>query len=180
MFMAWLINGLFSSDISDLLQPLDTAIFHRFIPTLVGKPVSDVECALLALPVHLGSLGISDPQIVVDSEFVVSIKVTCPLVDCIIQQQSSFSSTVVDCQHQAKAEMVSLKHQHQSDRAAELKYSLPCDLQCILSYAVETGASSWLTALPIEEHGFALHKGVFRYVCTLPALWVAPFRSTIY
>ena len=46
-------------DISDLLQPLETAIFHRFIPALVGKPVSDVECALLASPVRLGGLGVS-------------------------------------------------------------------------------------------------------------------------
>ena len=26
----------------------------------------------------------------------------------------------------------------------------------------EKGASSWLTTLPISEHGFALHKGAFR------------------
>ena len=36
------------------------------------------------------------------------------------------------------------------------------DLQRILSYATETGASSWLTAFPVEEHGFSLHKGAFR------------------
>ena len=48
-------------DISDLLQPLETAIFHCFISALVGKPASDVERALLAVPVRLGSLGISDP-----------------------------------------------------------------------------------------------------------------------
>ena len=91
-------------DISDLLQPLETAIFHCFIAALVGKPVSDVEHALLALPVHLWGLDISDPQTIADSEFVVSIKVTRPLVDCILQQQGSFGSTGVDCQHQAKAE----------------------------------------------------------------------------
>ena len=120
-------------DISDLLQPLETAIFYRFIPALVGKPVSDVEHALLALSVRLGGLGISDPRTIADSEFAASIKVTRPL-----QQQGSFGSTVVDCQHQAKAEVVALKCQHQSDRAAELKSSLPSDLQRILSYAVET------------------------------------------
>ena len=52
--------------------------------------------------------------------------------------------------------MIAPKHQHQSDKTAELKSSLPIDLQQILSYAVETGASSWLTVLPIEEYGFAL------------------------
>ena len=29
-----------------------------------------------------------------------------------------------------------------------------------LTHAVGTGASSWLTALLLEEHGFTLHKGV--------------------
>ena len=86
--------------------------------------------------------------------------------------------TIVDCQHQAKADVVTLKCQHQSDRATELKSSLPSDLQQILSYAVETGAS-WLMALPIKEHGFALHKGFFREY-NMHVLWVAPFRSTIY
>ena len=139
---------------------------------MVGKPVDDVERTLLALLVHLGGLGISDPRTIADSEFIASIKVTRPLVDCILQQQGSFGSTVVDCQHQAKAEVVTLRRQHQSDRAAELKSSLPSNLQRILSYAVETGASSWLTgALPIEEHGFALHKGAFKDALHLRYGW---------
>ena len=60
---------------------------------------------------------------------------------------------------------------NESDRATEIKSSLPSDLQQILSYAVETGASSWLTALAIEEHGFALHKGTFRDVLCLCYGW---------
>ena len=35
-----------------------------------------------------------------------------------------------------------------------------------LSYAMllaqEKGVSTWLTSLPLEEYGFALHKGAFR------------------
>ena len=59
-----------------------------------------------------------------------------------------------------------------STKASELKSSLPAELQRILSDATETGASSWLTILPLQEHGFALHKGAFRdaiclrYGCT--------------
>ena len=34
-------------------------------------------------------------------------------------------------------------------------------LLCCLEVASEPGASSWLTALPIKEHGFVLHKGAF-------------------
>ena len=49
-------------NISDLLQPLEDAIFHHFIPALVGKSISDVERALFTLPGRLGGLGISNPQ----------------------------------------------------------------------------------------------------------------------
>ena len=38
-------------------------------------------------------------------------------------------------------------------------------------YAAETSASSWLTALPVEEHGFALHKGAFRDAICLRYGW---------
>ena len=67
-------------DISDLLKPLEDAIFNHFIPALVGKPVSDVERALFALPVRLGGLGISNPQALSDSEFTASVRVTHTLV----------------------------------------------------------------------------------------------------
>ena len=35
-------------------------------------------------------------------------------------------------------------------------------MQLAMDLALEKGASSWLTALPLEEHGFALHKPAFR------------------
>ena len=38
----------------------------------------------------------------------------------------------------------------------------------------EKGASSWLTTLPISEHGFALHKGAFRDALALRYGWDPP------
>ena len=64
-----------------------------------------------------------------------------------------------------------MKRDHQSTEASKLKSALPVYLQQILSYATETGASSWLTALPVEEHGFALHKGAFRDAICLRYGW---------
>ena len=40
-------------NISDLFQ---NVFFYHFIPALVGKPISDLKCALLILPVHLGGV----------------------------------------------------------------------------------------------------------------------------
>ena len=64
-----------------------------------------------------------------------------------------------------------MKREHQSTEVSKLKSALPVDLQRILSYATEAGASSWLTALPVEEHRFVLHKGAFRDAICLRYGW---------
>ncbi len=44
----------------------------------------------------------------------------------------------------------------------DLEKVLTNDQKRQISHAKEKGASSWLTVLPIEEHGFFLNKGEFR------------------
>ena len=48
---------------------------------------------------------------------------------------------------------------------------MPSSLQRSMSLAAEKGASTWLSTLPIEEHGFALHKGGFRDALCLRYGW---------
>ena len=44
----------------------------------------------------------------------------------------------------------------------------------IVKIASEKGASSWLNALPIARHGFALHKSAFRDAICLRYGWQPP------
>ena len=44
----------------------------------------------------------------------------------------------------------------------------------LMECAVEPGASAWLNALPIEEHGFCLSKGAFRDALSLRYGWPIP------
>ena len=46
------------------------------------------------------------------------------------------------------------------------------DLQRILSLSSEKGASSWLSVLPMNEHGFALHKEAFLDALRLHYGWI--------
>ena len=62
----------------------------------------------------------------------------------------------------------------QSQQAQELKSNLPSDLQRVASASTEKGASSWLSTLPIEDHGFALHKGAFRDALCFRYGWRPP------
>ena len=45
-------------------------------------------------------------------------------------------------------------------------------MQLAMDLAQEKGAFSWLTALPLEEHGFILHKSAFRDAMALRYGWV--------
>ena len=48
---------------------------------------------------------------------------------------------------------------------------LPPPLRSAVDQAKDDGASSWLSARPIQEHGFALHKGAFRDAIALRYGW---------
>ena len=58
--------------------------------------------------------------------------------------------------------------------AAEVKARLPSHLQRAVDVSSEKRASSWLSALPIAEHGFALHKGAFKDALCLRYGWHPP------
>ena len=83
-----------------MLEPLENVVLHHFILVLVGNSVSDLECALFALPVHLGGLGICDSWTLASSEFAASVIVT---LNNICHQQGTFNTDIISCQLQAKA-----------------------------------------------------------------------------
>ena len=51
---------------------------------------------------------------------------------------------------------------------------LPDGLQRAVTLAKEKGSSSWLTALPLAEHSFTLHKGAFHDALALRYSWTPP------
>ena len=63
------------------------------------------------------------------------------------------------------------KRMKQKEDAANLQRHLPLPLQRSMELSQEKGASTWLTALPIDEHGFALHKAAFRDCLSLRYDW---------
>ena len=149
-----------------MLIPIDNAINTHFIPALTGRDsISDLERQLLALPPRLGGLGITIP-----SEYSSSTKVCAPLVALIVQQIPTYcASTVIDQQQEKKVRL--LRRVKQIDAAQQLEQELPRHLKRAMELGSEKGAFSWLIALPIEELGFALHKGDFRDALCLRYGW---------
>ena len=64
-----------------------------------------------------------------------------------------------------------MKTEQQIDGSNSIYHQLPLVTRCLIDCARENGASSWLSALPIEEHSFSLSKGAFRDALCLRYGW---------
>ena len=123
---------------SNLLQPLEEVIRHRFISALIGRTaISDIERELLSLPTCLGGLGIMNPSEAIISQYTSSMKITAPLVTLIIQQSTEYTHTTKLEQHQAITETKSNRRRIQSRKAASLAHRLPNDLRHAVEIAKE-------------------------------------------
>jgi len=63
-------------DASELFEPLENAIRDQFIPTLVGREVSDAERQTLVRPLRHGGLGLTDPRETAKMEYERSTQIT--------------------------------------------------------------------------------------------------------
>ena len=156
----------------EFLLPLEEIIRTKFLPSLTGQcTFSDAERDLLALPPRLGGLGIINPASYSSFQFSSSVSITAPLVEQILQQSTTCSADVLSSQFVAKQQVINNRSQFLSDTYDSLLSSLPSKLQCSILLSSEEGSSSWLTALPLADQGFALHKGAFRDALCLRYGW---------
>ena len=128
----------------------------------------------MALLARLGGLGITNPVDQAPSQHRTSVAVTSPLVDLILQQSTVLPAEVTVIQNQAKAVAHKYPRQAQSTLDTDLCTRLLNTLQRAVESSKECGASSWLTAPPIYEHGFDLHKGAFCDALCLRYGWQTP------
>ena len=90
------------------------------------------------------------------------MKITAALTALILEQSHQYPNITKAEQIQIKKELVKARKHCQSEAAADLKDKIPNNLQRAMSLSTGKGGSSWLSTLPIAEHGFALHKSAFR------------------
>ena len=159
-------------DIGPLLRPLDDALRSVLLPALTGRPPpSDLECTLFALPARLGGLGIGIPSRNATRELHSSLLVTSILRDHILSQDHEYGHEIIATQLEAKALVRQENNVKTSTDAEEICELLPVSLRRAVDLAKEKGSSTWLTALPLVEHGFALHKGAFHDALALRYGW---------
>ena len=101
--------------------------------------------------------------------------ISAPLVERVLHQDHQLANCQ-SVQQDIKAKVRSDKRVKQKEDARNLQRQLPVSLQRSMELSQEKGASTWLTALPIDDHGFALHKSAFRDILSLRYDW--PFQNS--
>ena len=163
-------------NIDHLFQPLEDVIHLKFIPSLTGRvALSKLERDLFSLPIRLGGMGIVNPCLSCLNQYNSSVAISAPLVRLIINQSVCIPAEVLCEQAQLKSKVSS---EDINKDAAKLREQLPAILQRQMDLASDKGASSWLSVLPLREHGFDLHKGSFRDALCLRYGWHPPLLPT--
>ena len=78
-------------NIKHLFAPLEECLREVFIPSVLGRKVSELERKILSLPVRFGGLGIANPLECADREYDASCIITENLSSLIFQQQQDLA-----------------------------------------------------------------------------------------
>ena len=146
-----------------------------FIPSLTGMdPLSPLDRDWISLPCRLGSLSLPDPRKSSFFLYTSSLHLCTPLIKNLHQQSDTFS-------YEDQLQQIDLRKQNSieqeklwQDWANIVFERLSLDRQRLMELTCEKGASSWLTAIPLEDHGFALNGSTFRDVLCLRFGWPLP------
>jgi len=162
--------------VSSCLQPLDNVVRQVFIPTITGRsPPSDSMRKLFSLPARLGGLGLPEPSSLCDIELSASRNICEPLCNSISNRSLPFAE-VSSAQLHRKLLTGKRKAEEFSSLSSALRENFDESLRYAVDFASVKGASSWLTALPLQVHGFALHKSAFLDALALRYGWL-PLRA---
>ena len=146
----------------EYVDPIEEIIHDSFLPSLFGRaePLPDELDELLNLTPAQGGMGIPDLKGEGPEQYKASTQITALHVDSIVAQSSTMPE---------REQLEGLKREVNTQRRAATKFridrideSLSPDLLQAVHQTRDKGASSWLNATPLEEHGLALNKQEFR------------------
>ena len=147
----------------DYVSPIDELLNNKLLPTLFNEdtPFDEVLTDLFTLPTSQGGLGIPNLKNECKIQYETSKAITKTHVKSITSQspqmlKATIPTEVLKQKYRVKKET---KIKEQKDK---INQNLSPDTAKIVEQMRDKGASSWLNAIPFEEHGFVLHKGEFR------------------
>ena len=147
---------------NNLMKPVDEIVQNFLLPAIIGETISEKERELYSLPVRSGGLGIPVFSEKTCNELENSLTITTPLVAIIITQGTSLPNAAEI--KQATKIITQRKTEQLTNKLSKIEVNLDPDTKRAVIQAKEKGASSWLTALSIKEHGLTITENEFRYV----------------
>jgi hypothetical protein len=150
---------------------LNDAIKGTFIPSLVGRSVSEIELRLFELPTRFGGLGILDPTKIAQSSYEVSHSATAMVREAILgdepldvpghrafyaQKQRSHRAVV---EEGLKAEFSAVLEEMKPEQRIRVKAQ------------VDSKGMAWMNALPLESESFDLSAEQWRDRVALQYGW---------
>ena len=147
-------------EISNMFSEIDNIINSHLIPAITGgRQVSETERKLLSLPCKYGGLGIPICADLSEREYANSRYITENLRSSIISQQIQY---VADPKlNEKKNRIKSEKHEIYKKTLEEVRSEMNDEQNRLNEINRETGASTWLTTLPIKSEGYVLNKQCF-------------------
>ena len=162
-------------DINETIQRLDTLLEQKFLPAISGREnFTADELALLRLPARLGGIGLPSFSAAANSELSASKEMTQTQVAEILHQsvphQMPDTATVHKAAVQARNIAKGRRRKEQKLQLKTLRDTSTIDKRRLELLSAK-GASSWLTVLPLKEHGFLLSRRDFRDALALRYDW---------
>ena len=144
----------------EYLDPLDSIINDQFLPALLGTTITEQERQLFKLPVKDGGLGMPVLVEKANIDFQSSKFITAPLVAVIVSQDYNIPSK--DAIKQFRSERVQQLNDCHKQQLDLVDSQLDEGSKRAIEQNREKGASSWLSVLPLRDHGITLNKEEFR------------------
>lgn len=95
-----------------------------------------------------------------DSEYSASVSIAGPLTSRILSKSPEYTYENMEKQLNAKNK-IHLKRKREIEEV-NIKRRVSDQLKWAMELHKDKGGYNWLTALPLQEHSFTLHKGVFK------------------
>ena len=152
-------------NIHNLLLPLEDAITQHLIPVLTGRrSCSAAEREILALPVRLGGLGLTNPATLFSPSLQASEMLTKPLVDLILAQdiRQSVDRTMV---LSSKKRIRRLNRFRNTQQANSVLIHLTPELRRCVQLAQEKGLPHGFLSCLWKSTGFFSTKENLEMLC---------------
>ena len=135
-------------------------IKNEFIRTLLQAIITDQDRVLYLLPIKHGGFGIQILSEISEIHYEHSKSISAPLASVIIMQGSQITDSkfINEIKYSKRKESnVLLK-----EKILTINQKLDAQTEKAIDDASQPGASSWLSAILLEQYGFASNKAEFR------------------